>query len=75
MPTVLVVGLHGWILSPGLIVICDMFVYSEFLLHPVILLTTSTKLRTEIAANIRDKQMVDTSIPPLLLCKMYHTMI
>ena len=53
MPTVLVVGLHGWILSPGLIVICDMFVYSEFLIHPILLLGASGKMRREILRGVK----------------------
>ena len=58
VPTVLVVGLHGWILPPSLIVVCDMFVYSEFLIHPVMLLTTSSKLRAEISEEMRAKYLV-----------------
>ena len=58
LPTVLVVGLHGWILPPLLILICDLFVYAEFLIHPVILLTTSGKLRREITASISSKYTV-----------------
>jgi hypothetical protein len=48
VPTMLVIGLHGWFLHPVAILICDMVVYSEFLIHPVVLLSTSTKLRREI---------------------------
>lgn len=48
IPTMLVVGLHGWILPPGAILFCDLFVYSEFLIHPVLLLISSTKMRKEI---------------------------
>ena len=44
----LVIGLHGWILPPLGILICDMVVYSEFLIHPTVLLLTSPKLRREI---------------------------
>lgn len=54
----LVVGLHGWILPPFLILICDLFVYAEFMIHPVILLTTSGKLRREITASISTKYTV-----------------
>ena len=45
IPTILVVGLHGWLLSPLLIVVCDMFVYSEFMIHPIVLLVSSDTLR------------------------------
>ena len=41
----LVIGLHGWFLHPIAILLCDMVVYAEFLIHPVVLLSTSTKLR------------------------------
>lgn len=58
LPTVLVVGLHGWILPPVLILVCDLFVYAEFMIHPVILLTTSGKLRREITASISSKYTV-----------------
>ena len=44
----LVIGLHGWFLHPIAILLCDMVVYSEFLIHPLLLLSTSTKLRQEI---------------------------
>ena len=44
----LVVGLHGWILPPEAILICDLFVYSEFMINPVLLLISSTKMRMEI---------------------------
>ena len=54
----LVVGLHGWILPPFLILICDLFVYAEFMIHPVILLTTSGELRREITASISSKYTV-----------------
>ena len=54
----LVVGLHGWILPPFLILICDLFVYGEFMIHPMILLTTSGKLRREITTNISAKYTV-----------------
>ena len=54
----LVVGLHGWILPPSLIIICDMIVYSEFMIHPVMLLTTSTKLREEISDDVKAKYAV-----------------
>ena len=45
VPTMLVIGLHGWFLHPIAILLCDMVVYGEFLIHPVVLLSTSTKLR------------------------------
>merc|ERR1711892_192745 len=48
VPTMLVVGLHGWILPPEAILICDLFVYSEFMINPVLLLISSTKMRMEI---------------------------
>ena len=44
----LVIGLHGWYLHPIAILLCDFIVYSEFLIHPLVLLSTSTKLRTEV---------------------------
>ena len=48
IPTMLVIGLHGWILPPHLIIFCDWLVYSEFVLHPAQLLSSSIQLREEI---------------------------
>ncbi|XP_043197799.1 trace amine-associated receptor 13c-like [Amphibalanus amphitrite] len=53
IPTLLVIGLHGWILPPIGILICDMIVYSEFFIHPVILLATSTRMRKEVRSTLR----------------------
>ena len=49
----LVVGLHGWILPPGAILVCDIFVYSEFLIHPILLLGASGKMRREIIRGVK----------------------
>lgn len=49
----LVIGLHGWFLHPIAILLCDLIVYSEFLIHPVVLLSTSTRLRTEIRQTLQ----------------------
>ena len=53
VPTMLVIGLHGWFLHPIAILLCDMVVYSEFLIHPILLLSTSTKLRQEIKQTLQ----------------------
>lgn len=53
VPTMLVIGLHGWFLHPIAILICDMVVYAEFLIHPIVLLSTSTKMRKEILHSIK----------------------
>ena len=53
VPTMLVVGLHGWILPPGAILVCDIFVYSEFLIHPILLLGASGKMRREILRGVK----------------------
>ena len=58
IPTMLVIGLHGWILPPVGIVLCDFFVYSEFMIHPLVLLATSSKMRKEIVFSIRAKVLV-----------------
>ena len=58
VPTMLVIGLHGWILPPGAILVCDLFVYSEFLIHPLLLLIASSRLRNEIARGYKAKFMV-----------------
>ena len=58
IPTVLVVGLHGWLLSPLLIVVCDMFVYSEFLIHPMVLFVSSDRLRRDIWLNLLSNYQV-----------------
>ncbi|XP_023319617.1 uncharacterized protein LOC111694818 isoform X3 [Eurytemora carolleeae] len=52
VPTMLVIGLHGWILPPIGILLCDFVVYSEFLIHPTLLLISSGKLRQEIGAGL-----------------------
>ena len=49
----LVVGLHGWILPPGAILVCDIFVYSEFLIHPLLLLGASGKMRREVLRGVK----------------------
>jgi len=54
----LVIGLHGWILPPGAILVCDLFVYSEFLIHPLLLLIASKKMRKEIVRGSKSKLMV-----------------
>ena len=54
----LVIGLHGWILPPVGIVLCDFVVYSEFMIHPLVLLATSRKMRKEIVISLRAKASV-----------------
>ena len=44
----LVVGLHGWILPPLAIILCDLIVYSEFIIHPALLLSSSEDTRKKI---------------------------
>ena len=56
----LVVGLHGWILPPGAILLCDIFVYSEFMIHPFLLLGSSTKMRREVVKRFRLIDLVST---------------
>ena len=53
VPTMLVIGLHGWFLHPIAILVCDMVVYAEFSIHPIVLLSTSTKMRREIMHTIK----------------------
>ena len=62
IPTVLVVGLHGWLLSPLLIVVCDMFVYSEFLIHPVVLFVSSDRLRQDVWTSLLSNYQVSQSV-------------
>ena len=62
IPTVLVVGLHGWLLSPLLIVVCDMFVYSEFMIHPIVLLLSEEKLRKDVWRNIVSNYEVSPAV-------------
>ena len=45
--------MHGWLLPPVAILLCDLVVYCEFLIHPAVLLATSTKLRQEVKATIK----------------------
>ena len=61
MPTMLVVGLHGWILPPGAILLCDLFVYSEFVIHPLLLIISSTKMRKEIVKSFTLLRVVSFS--------------
>ncbi|TRY61871.1 hypothetical protein TCAL_08472 [Tigriopus californicus] len=61
VPTMMVIGLHGWFLHPIAILFCDMVVYSEFLIHPVVLFITSTKLRGEVKGTL--KKMAKATLP------------
>ena len=54
----LVVGLHGWILPAPAILFCDLFVYSEFLIHPLLLLLASKRLRKEIMKGCKGRILV-----------------
>ena len=58
VPTMLVIGLHGWVLPPGAILVCDLFVYSEFLIHPVLLLAASRRMRREIGRGLKTTVLV-----------------
>ena len=44
---------RGWFLPKFAILICDMIVYAEFLIHPVVLLMTSTRMRSEIGHTLK----------------------
>ena len=44
---------RGWLLPKFAILICDMVVYAEFLIHPVVLLMTSTRMRSEIGHTLK----------------------
>ena len=61
VPTMLVIGLHGWVLPPGAILVCDLFVYSEFLIHPVLLLAASRRMRREIGRGLKTTVLVSAS--------------
>ena len=69
VPTMLVIGLHGWVLPPGAILVCDLFVYSEFLIHPVLLLAASRRMRREIGRGLKTTVLVIISFQP----RHFHT--
>ena len=66
----LVIGLHGRWLHPIAILLCDMIVYSEFLIHPVVLLSTSTRLRTEIRQTLQRlcQDTISNAMSEIYLC-------
>ena len=66
----LVVGLHGWILPPSAILLCDVFVYSEFMIHPLLLLAFSTKMRTEIGESLKNSILVSGFLKELTFIYM-----
>ncbi len=68
VPTMLVIGMHGWFLHPVAILLCDMVVYCEFLIHPAVLLATSTKLRQEVKATIKRISQAITTYKYLVPC-------
>jgi hypothetical protein len=53
VPTMLVIGLRGAFLHPIAILVCDMVVYAEFIVHPTVLLCTSTRMRQEIRQTVK----------------------
>jgi hypothetical protein len=63
VPTMMVIGLHGWFLHPVAILFCDMIVYAEFLVHPAVLLATSTRLRAEIWRTLRKAAHAAAAMP------------
>ena len=68
----LVVGLHGWILPPPAILFCDLFVYSEFLIHPLLLLLASKRLRKEIMKGCKARILVSFTLIFIKLCNAFH---
>ena len=72
VPTMLVVGLHGWILPPGAILFCDLFVYSEFLIHPLLLLLASKRMRKEIMKGCSTRVLVSFPVIFVKLCNAFH---
>ncbi|XP_065571262.1 uncharacterized protein LOC136034072 [Artemia franciscana] len=52
VPTLLVLGLPGAIEHPVPVFLCALVVYSEFLVHPLVLLCSSTKLRNEVRKSL-----------------------
>ena len=48
VPSVVVVGLHGWLLPPSLIILCATVLYSEFLIHPLQRLLSNHRLRAKV---------------------------
>ena len=68
----LVVGLHGWILPPPAILFCDLFVYSEFMIHPLLLLLASKRLRKEIIKGCKARILVSFSVKFIKLCIAFH---
>ena len=68
----LVVGLHGWILPPPAILFCDLFVYSEFMIHPLLLLLASKRLRKEIIKGCKARILVSFFLIFIKLCIAFH---
>ena len=48
IPSVVVVGLHGWLLPPSLLILCATVLYSEFLIHPLQRLLSNHRLRAKV---------------------------
>ena len=70
----LVIGLHGWVLPPGAILVCDLFVYSEFLIHPVLLLAASRRMRREIGRGLKTTVLVISSFQPRHFYTTFETL-
>ena len=68
----LVVGLHGWILPPPAILFCDLFVYSEFMIHPLLLLLASKRLRKEILKGCKARILVSFTVIFIKLSITFH---
>merc|ERR1719397_978583 len=55
VPSVVVVGLHGWLLPPSLIILCATVLYSEFLIHPLQRLLSNHRLRAKVSPVVRSE--------------------
>merc|ERR1712071_37504 len=53
LPALLLLGLQGTVVNPVAAALCALIVYSEFLIHPMVLLSTSQRMRQEIIRTLK----------------------
>ncbi|CAL8070016.1 unnamed protein product [Orchesella dallaii] len=70
LPAMLVIGVLGGNLPPGVAFMCGVVVYCEFIVQPIALLLVSPKLRNEVVTNLkrslkfRFARQPDETLPP-----------
>nr|CAH0099791.1 unnamed protein product [Daphnia galeata] len=53
LPALLLLGLQGTVVNPVAAALCALIVYSEFLIHPMVLLSTSRRMRQEVLRTLK----------------------